>query len=209
MSSGRTTSARNGRGQTLPPRLTLRSGRRRYPAADRVSGAVCGDGGAFGETEPGAEGGDGGRDARFVFQRKATMEKQIYTLFSDGGARGNPGPAAGGFVLKKGSEVIAGAGEYLGATTNNVAEYTGLLRGLEEARKRGITELACFLDSKLIVEQMNRRYKVKQPHLAVLFVKVWNIATQFQKISFTHIPREQNHEADEQVNLAIDSATKK
>ena len=129
-------------------------------------------------------------------------------LHTDGGARGNPGPAASGFVLKKGNVVVAEEGHYLGETTNNVAEYTALLRGLEKARALQIDELDCFLDSELIVKQIKREYKVKQPHLAVLFVKVWNLTLQFKKITFTHIPRERNKEADRLVNAAIDRATK-
>jgi ribonuclease HI len=129
----------------------------------------------------------------------------IYTLHSDGGARGNPGPAGIGYVLRKDNAIIAEAGEYIGKTTNNVAEYTALLRGIEAACKQNIKTLSCFLDSELVVKQMRREYKVKDARLASLFTKVWNLTLQFDKVSFTHIRREKNKDADRLVNVALDA----
>ncbi|MFC1613542.1 ribonuclease HI family protein [Patescibacteria group bacterium] len=125
-------------------------------------------------------------------------------LYSDGGARGNPGPAGIGAVLKnlKG-EVVAEISEYIGETTNNQAEYKALIRGLEKAKELGVKEVECYLDSELVVKQMKREYRVKDKGLTPLFVQVWNLTLGFKKISFTHIPREMNREADKLVNEAI------
>ncbi len=128
------------------------------------------------------------------------------TLHTDGGARGNPGPAAIGYVLTHGSSVAAKHGETIGETTNNVAEYTALIQGLAQAKTLGATHVDCKLDSLLVVEQLNRNYKVKDANLAKLFTQVWNLAQQFTKVTFSHIPREQNAAADALVNQALDAA---
>ena len=127
-----------------------------------------------------------------------------YKLFTDGGARGNPGPAAIGGVLYNEDNLVAKFSEFIGDTTNNKAEYRAILFGLESAAKQGVKELDCFLDSQLVVEQLNRNYKVKDKDLAKLFVKIWNLSQQFTKISFAHIDRAKNKEADALVNLALD-----
>ena len=127
------------------------------------------------------------------------------TLHTDGGARGNPGPAGIGAVL-----VIDGEKKfykkYIGKTTNNPAEYQAFVLGLEKAKEAGAQEVECFLDSELVVKQLNREYKVKDKELAVQFVRVWNLAQQFKLVKFTHIFRESNKEADKMVNEAIDEA---
>ncbi len=125
-------------------------------------------------------------------------------LFSDGGARGNPGPAAIGAVIYKDDKLIASISEYIGETTNNIAEYKALISGLEFASKNNIEELDCFLDSELVVKQLKKEYKVKNENLAKLFVKAWNLSLKFKKISFNHIRREFNKEADALVNKALD-----
>lgn len=127
-----------------------------------------------------------------------------YKLFSDGGARGNPGPAAIGAVLYEDNKIIGEVSEYIGETTNNQAEYQAILAGLELALKNKIKKLDCFLDSELVVEQLNKNYKVKNKELAKLFVQVWNLTLQFEKISFSHVRREHNKEADKLVNQALD-----
>lgn len=129
-------------------------------------------------------------------------------LYTDGGARGNPGPAGIGAVLIKDGKVIEGLKKYIGETTNNQAEYQALILGLEKAQTLGATEVECRLDSELLVKQMKREYKVRDAGLAPLFVKVWNLSLGFKKITFHHIPRERNKEADKLVNEAIDSAVK-
>ncbi|MEK7167857.1 MAG: ribonuclease HI family protein [Patescibacteria group bacterium] len=129
------------------------------------------------------------------------------TLFTDGGARGNPGPAGIGAVLKIGDKIHRHK-RYLGVSTNNQAEYQALIMGLEQAKQEGVEELECFLDSELVVKQLNREYKVKDQDLALLFVKVWNLMSGFKKVTFKHVFREQNKEADLLVNEIIDEHTK-
>ena len=130
------------------------------------------------------------------------------TLHTDGGARGNPGPAAIGVVITDASgKTMAGYGEHLGKQTNNYAEYSALISGLKKAKELGATEVECFLDSELIVKQMNRQYKVKEPTLQKLFIQVFNLASQFKKVVFKHIPREKNKEADKWVNKILDEQT--
>lgn len=126
-------------------------------------------------------------------------------LYSDGGARGNPGPAAFGVVLydEKDKIIFQGA-EYLGKKTNNQAEYAGLIFGLEKALELGVEELTCFLDSELIVKQVNGEYKVKNKDLAKLYLKVWNLKNKFSKIIFQHVYREDNKVADQLLNEVLD-----
>lgn len=125
--------------------------------------------------------------------------------FSDGGARGNPGPAAFGVVIKDADgKLLKQHGRYIGETTNNQAEYRGLVDALEHAKDMGATEVACFLDSELLVKQMNGEYKVKDPELAKLYMRVHNLSVQIGKVSFTHVRREMNKEADAMVNKALD-----
>lgn len=129
------------------------------------------------------------------------MKVSIYT---DGGARGNPGPAATGIVIKdeKGNALIS-FGEYLGKQTNNFAEYSAIISALKKAKELGATELRCYLDSQLVVQQLNGKWKIKEPTLRKLFVQAWNLSQQFKKITFTYIPREKNTEADKEVNKVL------
>lgn len=125
--------------------------------------------------------------------------------FSDGGARGNPGPAGIGAVLfNEKNEIVEELSRYLGETTNNQAEYRALIMALEKAQALGATEMECYLDSELVVKQLNREYKVKNQDLAPLFLKVHNISLAFKKISFHHVPREKNSVADGLANQAMD-----
>jgi ribonuclease HI len=126
-------------------------------------------------------------------------------IHSDGGARGNPGPAGiGATIYSAGNKKMADISEYLGITTNNQAEYRALIAALEKARELKATEVKCFLDSELVVKQLNHEYKVKNADLAPLFLKVYNLSLKFSKISFTHIRRELNKEADRLANEAMD-----
>ena len=132
------------------------------------------------------------------------MKKKII-IFSDGGARGNPGPAGIGAVLydsKK--QVLVKISKYIGETTNNQAEYQALISALKKAKELGGQELDVFLDSELVVKQLNREYKVKNKELAPLFLEVYNLSLNFSKITFTHVYRENNKEADRLVNEALD-----
>jgi ribonuclease HI len=126
-------------------------------------------------------------------------------IYTDGGARGNPGQAAIGVVIKNSlGNTVAGYGEYLGKQTNNYAEYSALISGLKKAKELGATEVECVLDSELVTKQMNRQYKVKEPTLQKLFIQAYNLSGQFEKISFKHIYRENNKEADRWVNRILD-----
>ncbi|MCX6795240.1 MAG: ribonuclease HI family protein [Candidatus Falkowbacteria bacterium] len=125
--------------------------------------------------------------------------------FTDGGARGNPGPAGVGGVLYNDQKVLVEKlSRYLGETTNNQAEYRALIMAVEKAKDLGADELECFLDSELVVKQLNREYKVKNQELAPLFLKIHNLSLGFKKITFHHIPREKNKEADALANEAMD-----
>ncbi len=129
------------------------------------------------------------------------------TIYTDGGARGNPGPAGiGGVLIDEDKHKKYTFCKYIGKTTNNQAEYKALLYALTEAKKMGAKEISCFLDSELVVKQLNREYRVKDPELGQLFLQVWNLAKEFQHIRFTHVRRERNKEADAMVNKAIDGA---
>ncbi|PIZ99639.1 MAG: ribonuclease H [Candidatus Komeilibacteria bacterium CG_4_10_14_0_2_um_filter_37_10] len=126
-------------------------------------------------------------------------------LYSDGGSRGNPGPAAGAYVIKDTSEKIVDQGSiYLGEATNNVAEYSALLLGLTKAVELDIEQVDVFADSELLIKQLKGEYKVRDLTLAKLFVKIWNCQLKFKKISFCHIPRERNCAADQLVNEMLD-----
>ncbi|MGE5425615.1 MAG: ribonuclease HI family protein [Bacillota bacterium] len=126
-------------------------------------------------------------------------------IHSDGGARGNPGPAGIGAILhdEKGT-VLAEISAYLGETTNNQAEYKALIAGLQKANALGADAVECFLDSELAVKQINRVYKVKNRELAPLFLDVCNLLTKFKSYRFCHVPRELNKEADRLANEAMD-----
>lgn len=130
---------------------------------------------------------------------------KVISIFSDGGARGNPGPAGVGAVLyNEEKERIAEVSKYLGVATNNQAEYKALIFALEEALRLGVEKIEAFLDSELVVKQLNREYKVKNKDLAPLFLEVYNLSQKFKEIKFVHIPREKNSEADKLANEAMD-----
>jgi ribonuclease HI len=130
------------------------------------------------------------------------MKKAI--IFSDGGARGNPGPAGIGFVLKIGKNKPIEVGEYAGEITNNQAEYLAIKGGLDRALIEKVNELDCFLDSELVVKQLNGEYRVKNHGLRPIFEEVKGLAEKFEKVTFSHVRREKNKEADRMVNEAID-----
>ena len=134
--------------------------------------------------------------------------KKHHTIhtYTDGGARGNPGPAAIGVVLKTpNGSIITTHKECIGSTTNNQAEYKALVKALEMAKEEGAQEVHCYLDSELVVKQLRREYRVKDQELGKLFVLAWNLGLNFSKVSYTHIRREFNKEADSLVNQALDA----
>jgi broad specificity phosphatase PhoE/ribonuclease HI len=127
---------------------------------------------------------------------------------ADGGSRGNPGPAGYGSVVWSTDRrtVLAESKQAIGRATNNVAEYRGLIAGLEEAAKLGASDVEVFMDSKLVVEQMSGRWKVKHPDLAALHQQATALSTRFDRISYAWIPRARNSHADRLANEAMDAA---
>ncbi|MGE2816236.1 bifunctional RNase H/acid phosphatase [Mycobacterium heidelbergense] len=127
---------------------------------------------------------------------------------ADGGSRGNPGPAGYGAVVlaEDRSAVLAETKQAIGRATNNVAEYRALIAGLDDAAKLGATEAAVFMDSKLVVEQMSGRWKVKHPDLIELHAQARKLATRFERITYAWVPRARNTHADRLANEAMDAA---
>jgi ribonuclease HI len=130
-----------------------------------------------------------------------------WTIHIDGAARGNPGPAAFAFIIQKeGSPSIEERG-VLGVTTNNLAEYSALVRALERAAKLGAQRLIIHSDSELLVKQMNGAYRVKNPDLRVLYDRAKELIGQFDQVVIRHVRREHNSRADELCNEALDATT--
>lgn len=128
-------------------------------------------------------------------------------LHVDGGARGNPGPAGIGAVLvTSDGEVIEDAARGIGVATNNVAEYKALIAGLELALARGVSELAVFSDSELVVSQIKGEWKIRNDRLRSLAAEAARLLRRFDKFSLTHVPREMNADADKLANQGMDAA---
>lgn len=129
-----------------------------------------------------------------------------YKIYTDGGSRGNPGPAGIGLVIYDGltGEVVYELGDYLGTATNNVAEYTALVRALEIAKDLGAAKVEVFADSELMIKQLNGQYKVKNEGLLPLYQKVRLQAGKIASCTYTHVPRAKNKRADQLANLAMD-----
>jgi ribonuclease HI len=126
-------------------------------------------------------------------------------LYTDGGSRNNPGPSASGVVIKDESgKTIANYGEYLGIQTNNFAEYSAAISALKKAKTLGATEVELIVDSKLVCEQLNKKWKVKHPNIQPLFLQAWKEMQGFKKVTIKHILREGNKEADAEVNKILD-----
>lgn len=126
-------------------------------------------------------------------------------LYSDGAARGNPGPSGAGAVLvEPGGQVVAKVGKFLGNQTNNYAEYMGLLIGLKHAKALGAKEIEIFADSELLIRQLGGRYQVKSPSLRPLYEEAVKLLNDFSRVKLVHVPREMNAAADEMSNRAID-----
>lgn len=140
---------------------------------------------------------------------RAASEKLI--VYTDGGSRGNPGPAAIGVVIQdaKGN-AIKKYGERLGIKTNNEAEYEAVIFALKKLKalygreKTKKMQIDMRMDSEFVAKQLNGAYKVEEERLFPLFIKVWNLKMDFRKISFTHVPRIQNKEADKILNEVLD-----
>ncbi len=139
-----------------------------------------------------------------------TMLEKI-VMYSDGGSRNNPGPAAIGVFVETLNKKY---GEYIGIKTNNEAEYAALIFGLKKIKsligkeKTKNTEIECRLDSELVVKQLNHEYKLKEEYIQRNFIEIWNLMLDFGKVYFRHIPREKNKIADALVNEALDEQIK-
>ena len=135
-----------------------------------------------------------------------------FIVYTDGGARGNPGPAASGYVIKnEKGETLKEQGEYIGEKTNNEAEYRAPIFALKKIKatwgkdKAKKTEVQVFSDSQLVVRQFNREYKVENENMQKFFLELWNLTIDFKNVTFTAVPREKNKEADKMVNEALDA----
>ena len=127
-------------------------------------------------------------------------------LYTDGGARGNPGPAAYGFVLEtEDGTVLAAEGVAIGTATNNVAEYSGLVAGLRRALELHVPDLEVVSDSELMVKQMRGEYRVKNAALQSLFVEASRLARRLESVEYRHVKRARNELADRLVNEALDA----
>src|SRR5512140_827573 len=138
------------------------------------------------------------------------MQKII--VYTDGGSRGNPGPAAlGGFI----ETLDIRFGEYLGEKTNNEAEYAAIVAALRKIKslvgkaKAKATDIEVRMDSELCCRQLNHIYKIENARLQPMFFQVWNLMLDFKEVHFVHVPREQNTAADAEVNKALDAAARK
>jgi probable phosphoglycerate mutase len=128
-------------------------------------------------------------------------------LFTDGGARGNPGPAAYGYVLEADDgTVLAAEGQAIGSATNNVAEYSGLIAGLRKAAELHVPDVEVVSDSELMVKQMRGEYRVKNAALRALSVEAASLAREFANVEYRHVKRAHNELADRLVNEALDAA---
>jgi broad specificity phosphatase PhoE/ribonuclease HI len=137
----------------------------------------------------------------------APRDRRVVAVEADGGSRGNPGPAGyGAVVLSPTGEVLAEAAEAIGRATNNVAEYRGLIAGLDAALALGATHVDVRMDSKLVVEQMSGRWQIKHPDMKPLALQAKSLVRQFEKVTFAWIPRERNKHADRLANEAMDDA---
>ena len=137
--------------------------------------------------------------------------QQKLIIYTDGGSRGNPGPAALGVVFVDASgKVIKEYGKALGRKTNNEAEYEAVLFALQKVRalfgreKLGLMHIEMRMDSQLVAKQLTGEYKIEEEHLWPLFMKIWNTRMDFPNITFCHVPREENRRADAMVNQALD-----
>lgn len=135
-----------------------------------------------------------------------------YIIHTDGGSRGNPGPAAIGIIIADGNgKVLKEYGDYIGKTTNNDAEYSAIISALQKLKalsgktKTKQATVKVFMDSELIVKQITGIYKVENESMQKLFIKLWNLKIDFKNVEFEAIKREKNKEADRMVNEALDA----
>lgn len=138
-----------------------------------------------------------------------TSSPKKVIIYTDGASRGNPGPASYGFTISdENRNLLYSEGKYIGVTTNNVAEYTAVYEALKYLKKKYAGEklnIELYADSKLVVEQLAGRFKVKSIHLKPLIEKIKILTLELGGVVHTHVPRSQNTEADQLANLALDS----
>jgi ribonuclease HI len=126
-------------------------------------------------------------------------------LRTDGGSRGNPGPAGAGFVIEVADEIVCRGGKFITSATNNVAEYEAFIWGLENVSALGHRNVTVYADSELLVKQVNGQYRVKNEGLKPLFTKALKLLRGFSSFKVAHVRREQNVDADEMANQAMDA----
>jgi ribonuclease HI len=148
-------------------------------------------------------------------KKSPLFDKSKIVIYTDGGSRGNPGPAAMGVVISVGGpsallRVNKEYGEYLGEKTNNQAEYEAVIFALKKVKqligkaKAKESEVEIRLDSELVSRQLNGRYKILEEDLQPLFIQIWNLKLDFKNVDFLHVPREENRKADKVVNDVLD-----
>ncbi len=133
-----------------------------------------------------------------------TPDANELTIFTDGASRNNPGEAGAGVLILQGNKPVAKLARYLGTTTNNIAEYTAAIMGIEHAVKLGASSVRLFADSELLVKQLNGQYKVKNEGLKPLHHRAKELIAKIANVEVQYIPRAQNKEADALANKAID-----
>lgn len=136
------------------------------------------------------------------------MTTQDLTIYTDGASRNNPGEAGAGVFIMQDGEPVARIARYLGTATNNVAEYTAAIIGLEHAVKLGVSRVKLFADSELLVKQLNGQYRVKNEGLKPLYSRAKELIAKIGSVEVQYIPRAQNSEADALANKAIDEKVK-
>jgi len=160
--------------------------------------------------KPGASAMVDGFKIQSDVQYTENKKQGVASVFSDGGSRGNPGPSAAGYVIKDATnELLYEGGAYLGITTNNQAEYHGVRLGLEKAKELGMKSVDCYVDSMLVVNQLNGAYVIRNRELWPIHERIKELIAQFDKVSFRHVRREYNQEADGMVNKILDARLKK
>jgi len=128
-------------------------------------------------------------------------------LHTDGASSGNPGASGAGVVIEMGGRLYEHS-SYIGIATNNVAEYEALIRGLAECRRLGAEEVEAYMDSELLARQLSGEYRVKHPGLVPLYQKVLRLVSSFRRVTFAHVPREENRRADALAKRAVERAPK-
>lgn len=136
------------------------------------------------------------------------MTSDTLIIYTDGASRGNPGQASIAAVIYKNQAKIGEYGKHIGLATNNEAEYQAVIMAMQKAKALKVNVLHFFLDSELAVKHLNHQYKLKDEKIIPLFIKIWNSMLDFKEVTFTHIPREKNKEADNLANKILDNQEK-